>query len=42
MLWIARTGCLWRDLPSEFLNWRSVYIRWRRWVQRRVWAQVLA
>ena len=42
MLWITRTGCPWRDLPSEFPNWRSVYTRWRRWVQRRVWAQVLA
>ncbi len=42
MLWITRTCCPWRDLPSEFPNWRSVYTRWRRWVQRRLWAQVLA
>lgn len=42
MLWIARTGCPWRDLPREFPNWRSVYTRWRRWVRQRVWAQVLA
>ncbi len=42
MLWIARTGCPWRDLPTEFPNWRSVYTRWRRWVQRRIWARVLA
>ena len=41
MLWIARTGCPWRDLPGEFPKWRSVYSRWRRWVQRRIWARVL-
>ena len=42
MLWIARTGCPWRDLPSEFPCWQSVYTRWRRWVQRKLWARVLA
>jgi len=42
MLWIARTGCPWRDLPAQFPNWKSVYTRWRRWVQRRIWARVLA
>lgn len=42
MLWIARTGCPWRDLPAEFPPWRSVYTRWRRWVQHKLWAQVLA
>lgn len=41
MLWIARTGSPWRDLPAHFPNWRSVYTRWRRWVQRRVWARIL-
>ena len=42
MLWIARTGCPWRDLPAEFPNWRSVATRCRRWVQRKIWLQVLA
>ncbi len=42
MLWIARTGSPWRDLPPPYPPWRSVYTRWRRWVQRKVWSQVLA
>ena len=42
MLWIARTGCPWRDLPAEFPKWQSLYTRWRRCVQRRIWARVLA
>jgi len=41
-MWIARTGSPWRDLPAHFPNWRSVYTRWRRWVQQKVWSQVLA
>lgn len=32
VLYLARTGIPWRDLPSEFGNWDAVYNRWRRWV----------
>ena len=42
MLWIARTGSPWRDLPARFPNWRSVYTRWWRWVHAKLWARVLA
>ena len=26
VLWIARTGCPWRDLPSEFGGWNTVCV----------------
>lgn len=32
VLYIARTGIPWRDLPGEFGSWDAVYNRLRRWV----------
>lgn len=40
-MWIARTGAPWRDMPERFPKWRSVYTRWRRWVQKAVWARIM-
>lgn len=32
VLWIARTGSPWRDLPPEFGKWNTVFKRFRDWV----------
>lgn len=32
MLYIARTGVPWRDLPGDFGKWPAVYMRFRRWI----------
>ncbi len=37
VLWIARTGAPWRDLPDEFGNWNSVFQRFRRWAKKDRW-----
>jgi transposase len=37
ILWIARTGAPWRDLPAEFGNWNSVWRQFRRWCLTGVW-----
>ncbi|MGF6312591.1 transposase [Bradyrhizobium sp. i1.8.4] len=33
VLWIARTGSPWRDLPVSFGHWNSVFTRFRDWVK---------
>ena len=42
MIWIARTGSPWRDLPVEFGPWNSVYIRFARWSDKNVWQNIFA
>jgi len=37
VLWIARTGSPWRDLPDAFGNWNSVFQRFRRWAKKGIW-----
>jgi transposase len=34
MIWMLRTGAPWRDLPSEYGPWKSVYTRFSRWSQQ--------
>jgi transposase len=42
MFYVLRTGIPWRDLPSEFGSWRSVYTRFRRWCANGVFGRMLA
>ena len=37
---LARPGATWRDLPSDFGHWNSVFQRFRRWVKGGVFARV--
>ena len=40
VLWIARTGSPWRDLPPFFGNWNSVFKRYRDWVKAGVFVRL--
>jgi transposase len=42
VLWIAKTGAPWRDLPERFGNWNSAWRRFDRWARTGVWRQVFA
>ena len=41
LLWILRTGAPWRDLPSEYGPWQSVYTRFRRWKTRGIMQRIM-
>ena len=40
VLWIARTGSPWRDLPPWFGKWNSVFVRFRDWVRADVFKRL--
>jgi transposase len=40
VLWIAKTGAPWRDLPERFAPWGSVWKRFDRWAKKGVWKRV--
>lgn len=31
MLWMARSGAMWEDLPSRYGPWKTVYSRFCKW-----------
>jgi transposase len=40
ILWIARTGSPWRDLPPEFGKWNTAFKRYRDWTQADVFFRI--
>jgi transposase len=42
LLWLARTGAPWRDLPERFGPWRSVATRFYRWTRSGLWERILS
>jgi len=40
VLYVARTGIAWRDMPAAFGHWDAVYNRFRRWERRGIWRQL--
>ena len=38
ILYAARTGIPWRDLPARFGDWNAVYQRFRRWEKAGIWS----
>lgn len=42
VLWMARTGAPWRDLPPEFGPWNTAFRRFSRWADKGVWKAIFA
>jgi transposase len=40
VLWIARTGAPWRDLPPHYGHWHRVYVRYDRWARKGAWKRI--
>ena len=40
VIYVAKTGIPWRDLPAEYGKWNSVWRRFDRWSQRNIWSEL--
>ena len=41
ILWVARSGSPWREMPEEYGDWSTAYKRWRTWTKRGLWQRIL-
>jgi transposase len=41
VLYVLRTGISWRDLPTEYGNWHTIYTRYKRWSENGVFWKLL-
>jgi hypothetical protein len=41
ILWVARTGSSWREMPEEFGKWETAYRRYELWVKQGLWQRIL-
>jgi transposase len=40
ILHVLKVGCRWRDVPPEYGPAKTVYNRYHRWSQRRIWQRM--
>ena len=40
VLWIAKTGAPWRDLPERFGKWNTAWRRFDRWARKGLWRRL--
>ena len=40
LLYVVKTGCQWRQLPTNFPPWKAVHEQFRRWRDAGLWEQI--
>ncbi len=41
ILWVARTGSSWREMPEKYGDFTTAYKRWRLWKEHGLWGRIL-
>jgi hypothetical protein len=41
IMWVARTGSSWREMPEEFGKWERAYRRYELWLRQGLWQRIL-
>ena len=41
IMWVARTGSSWREMPEEFGRWETAYRRYELWLRQGLWQRIL-
>jgi hypothetical protein len=41
ILWVARTGAPWREVPTAFGPWETIHSRYSRWRKEGIWSQII-
>lgn len=40
IFYVARTGCQWQNLPTDYPNTNSVYYHYRKWCKNGTWREI--
>ena len=41
ILWVAKTGSSWREMPEEYGKWETAYSRHELWAKQGLWQRIL-
>jgi hypothetical protein len=41
ILWVARTGSSWREMPEEYGKWETAYRRHELWSKQGLWQRIV-
>ena len=41
IMWVARTGSSWREMPEEYGKWEGAYRRYELWLAQGLWQRIL-